>query len=102
MNALIHCSSVRYAPLVLLLTVFAAADAVQAQVIDDPYAAARNRMVETRIASAGVTDPRVLRVMRETPRHEFVPAPSAVRLTLTWRCRLARRKRSAAHSRWPG
>jgi protein-L-isoaspartate(D-aspartate) O-methyltransferase len=31
-------------------------------------------MVNQEIASAGVKDPRVLRAMRETPRHEFVPA----------------------------
>lgn len=39
----------------------------------DPYAAARVRLVETRIEAAGVKNPRVLRVMRQTPRHEFVP-----------------------------
>ena len=32
----------------------------------------RRRMVEKEIAQAGVTDPRVLEVMRITPRHEFV------------------------------
>jgi len=32
------------------------------------------RMVDEEIASAGVTNERVLRAMRETPRHEFVPA----------------------------
>lgn len=42
-------------------------------VATDPLSAARNRMVETRIEAAGVRDPRVLRAMRETPRHEFVP-----------------------------
>ncbi len=57
--------------IVVLLTGLTTA-AVSAQDAD-PYAVARNRMVETRIASAGVTDPRILRVMRETPRHEFVP-----------------------------
>ena len=31
------------------------------------------KMVEDEIASAGVTNERVLRAMRETPRHEFVP-----------------------------
>lgn len=39
----------------------------------DPYAAARSEMVTSRIEVAGVKNPRVLRVMRETPRHEFVP-----------------------------
>jgi len=74
MNALIHCSVTRQGLLALLLTMFVTADTAHAQIGGaDPYAAARNRMVETRIASAGVTDPRILRVMRETPRHEFVP-----------------------------
>lgn len=40
---------------------------------EDSYAAARHRLVETRIAAAGVTDSRILEVMRQTPRHEFVP-----------------------------
>ena len=39
----------------------------------DPFADARQRLVRDRIASAGVKDPRVLKSMRETPRHEFVP-----------------------------
>jgi len=34
---------------------------------------ARERMVEQEIVAAGVTNPRVIRAMRETPRHEFVP-----------------------------
>ncbi len=38
-----------------------------------PQEIARNAMVDTAIAGAGVSDPRVLRSMRETPRHEFVP-----------------------------
>jgi len=36
---------------------------------------ARDRMVEREILAAGVQDPRVIRSMRDTPRHEFVPAP---------------------------
>ncbi|QDT02772.1 Protein-L-isoaspartate O-methyltransferase [Rubripirellula lacrimiformis] len=39
----------------------------------DPYAAARDRLVRERVASAGVTDARVLDSIRTTPRHEFVP-----------------------------
>lgn len=34
---------------------------------------ARNKMVDDFIVAAGVKDPRVIRSMRETPRHEFVP-----------------------------
>lgn len=39
----------------------------------DRYAARRHDMVEKRIATAGVTDERVLESIRNTPRHEFVP-----------------------------
>ncbi len=34
---------------------------------------ARNRMVDDEIVAAGVKNERVIRAMRETPRHEFVP-----------------------------
>ncbi|TWT83195.1 Protein-L-isoaspartate O-methyltransferase [Planctomycetes bacterium CA13] len=40
---------------------------------DDLYAIARQQLVRDRIASAGVTDKRVLDSIRSTPRHEFVP-----------------------------
>jgi protein-L-isoaspartate(D-aspartate) O-methyltransferase len=42
----------------------------------DDFAAARERMVERQLAAAGrgITDPRVLAVMGQVPRHEFVPA----------------------------
>jgi protein-L-isoaspartate(D-aspartate) O-methyltransferase len=36
--------------------------------------AARQRMVQQEIIGAGIRDPRVQRAMRDTPRHEFVPA----------------------------
>lgn len=39
----------------------------------DPYQVVRERMVEQRIATAGVTDTRVLDSIRRTPRHKFVP-----------------------------
>ncbi len=39
---------------------------------DDPYAEAREKLVRDRIASDGVSDPRVLDAIRFTPRHEFV------------------------------
>lgn len=39
------------------------------------FAARRQAMVDSEIAGAGVADERVLKAMRETPRHEFVPAP---------------------------
>ena len=40
----------------------------------DPYAAPRERMVRDQIESRGVRHAEVLRVMREIPRHLFVPA----------------------------
>ncbi|MEM9646442.1 MAG: protein-L-isoaspartate O-methyltransferase, partial [Planctomycetota bacterium] len=46
---------------------------------DDPYAIARERLVAERIATAGVSDPRVLKSVRTTPRHEFVPASQRMR-----------------------
>jgi len=39
----------------------------------DPFQAARDRLVESRIATAGVTNKGVLHAIRRTPRHEFVP-----------------------------
>lgn len=38
------------------------------------FALQRHRMVETEVVDAGVKNPRVLGAMRDTPRHEFVPA----------------------------
>jgi protein-L-isoaspartate(D-aspartate) O-methyltransferase len=37
------------------------------------YEKLRNQMVDVAVVGAGVTDERVLRSMRATPRHEFVP-----------------------------
>ncbi len=39
------------------------------------FDAARARMVEHQIRARGVTDPRILDAMRDTPREAFVPAP---------------------------
>jgi protein-L-isoaspartate(D-aspartate) O-methyltransferase len=41
----------------------------------DPYQAQREEMVREQIEARGVRNPEVLRVMRETPRHLFVPDP---------------------------
>jgi protein-L-isoaspartate(D-aspartate) O-methyltransferase len=41
---------------------------------NDPYEAARNRMVETQIVARGISDEATLRAMRKVPRHLFVPA----------------------------
>ena len=40
---------------------------------EDPYAAERERLVRTRIETAGVTDSRILDSIRTTLRHEFIP-----------------------------
>src|SRR6056297_2640284 len=40
---------------------------------EDPFVEARQRLVETRIRPAGVTNTGVLDAIRRTPRHEFVP-----------------------------
>ena len=45
---------------------------IPAAYADDPYAEAREKLVRDRIASDGVSDPRVLEAIRITPRHEFV------------------------------
>ncbi len=39
----------------------------------DPYAAQRERMLREQIERRGIRDPEVLRVMRATPRHLFIP-----------------------------
>jgi len=39
----------------------------------DPFREMRWRMVDENIVREGITNPRVLRVMRNVPRHEFVP-----------------------------
>ncbi|NLF10105.1 MAG: protein-L-isoaspartate O-methyltransferase, partial [Pirellulaceae bacterium] len=41
--------------------------------VDDPYAAARLRMVERQLAARDIGDTRVLDAMRRVPRHLFVP-----------------------------
>jgi protein-L-isoaspartate(D-aspartate) O-methyltransferase len=43
---------------------------------DDPYAAARERMVRRHLAERGIDDERVLAAFREVPRHQFVPEAS--------------------------
>lgn len=55
------------AAIVLVLTALAAAQ------VADRYLKLRERMVRDQIQERGVSDAAVLRVMRTTPRHEFVP-----------------------------
>jgi protein-L-isoaspartate(D-aspartate) O-methyltransferase len=42
----------------------------------DPFAAARNRMVERHLIDHGIKDPRVLEAFRTVPRHLFLPPES--------------------------
>lgn len=39
----------------------------------DPFRAAREHLVRTEVAAAGVNDPAVLAALRRVPRHRFVP-----------------------------
>ena len=57
-----------------LAVALALACARPAATADDPFAAARARMVADTIASRDVKDTRVLAAMRKVPRHDFVPA----------------------------
>ena len=41
------------------------------------FTAARDQMVERQIAGRGISDPLLLKAMREVPRHEFIPADLA-------------------------
>jgi protein-L-isoaspartate(D-aspartate) O-methyltransferase len=40
----------------------------------DSFVAERERMVRDQIAARGIRDPEVLKALRETPRHRFMPA----------------------------
>lgn len=42
--------------------------------MEDPFASQREQMVAGQIARRGILDPRLLAVLREIPRHLFVPA----------------------------
>jgi protein-L-isoaspartate(D-aspartate) O-methyltransferase len=55
-----------------LLAAFSTTPPVRAQPPEPDYAALRAKMVAEDIAAFGVNNPRVLAVMRSTPRHEFV------------------------------
>jgi protein-L-isoaspartate(D-aspartate) O-methyltransferase len=43
---------------------------------DDPYAAARNRMVDRHLVARGIKNERVLEAFRTVPRHLFIPEES--------------------------
>jgi protein-L-isoaspartate(D-aspartate) O-methyltransferase len=48
-------------------------DAADEVAREDPFAAAREQMVERQLAGRGIRDERVLAAMRRVPRHELVP-----------------------------
>ena len=48
---------------------------VQAPVPEQRWVELREEMVARQLAVRGIRDPRVLRAMRDVPRHRFIPAP---------------------------
>lgn len=62
----------RFAPR-LALAALAAIGALRPGFPQDPYEKLREAMVRDQIEARGIRNPDVLRVMRMTPRHEFVP-----------------------------
>jgi protein-L-isoaspartate(D-aspartate) O-methyltransferase len=63
----------RIPTLLLIVLTFVAGCKAKVPSVDDSLRAERLRMVETQIKARGVTDPQVIRAMREVPRHDFVP-----------------------------
>ena len=60
------------------------------------YKKMRMEMVEDAVVAAGVTDARVIKSLRDTERHEFVPPrTSAIKRTSTRDCRSANNRQSA-------
>ncbi len=41
---------------------------------EDPYQRPRNQLVDEAVVGGGIRNPRVISAMRQTPRHEFIPA----------------------------
>ncbi len=56
---------------VVMVTLLAAAE--MAGAAEDPYASARERMVQRQLENRGIANPTVLAAMRAVPRHRFVP-----------------------------
>ncbi|MGD9128473.1 MAG: protein-L-isoaspartate(D-aspartate) O-methyltransferase [Planctomycetia bacterium] len=61
----------KFAALAAVVTLFLLGQAARADT--KAFEEARNRMVDEEIVSAGIKNTRVIRSMRTTPRHEFVP-----------------------------
>jgi len=64
------------------------------------FARERERMVEEQVIARGVTDPRVIEVMRRLPRHVFVDEALRDRASGITRCRSGRGRRSRSPSSW--
>jgi protein-L-isoaspartate(D-aspartate) O-methyltransferase len=64
--------TVRQVVFTCLLLALPASEGVVAQTRQEATIA-RNRMVDQHVVAAGITNPRVIQAMRDTPRHEFVP-----------------------------
>jgi protein-L-isoaspartate(D-aspartate) O-methyltransferase len=59
--------------IVLLSAATVLSDDPQKKAEEDPFAVARNRMVDRHLVARGIKDPRVLEAFRTVPRHLFIP-----------------------------
>jgi len=71
MDRIVNC---RRAAILVAAAMAVAPNLALGQEAKRDYAALREAMVADEIEAAGVKDSRVLKAMRETPRHEFVPS----------------------------
>lgn len=71
LGRLIACASIA-----TTLAAVAASDEPKKTDADDPFAAARARMVQRHLAERGIKNPRILEAFRTVPRHLFIPPES--------------------------
>ena len=69
--------------------------------IDCAMAQLANEMVDKEIVAAGVKNERVIRAMRDTPRHEFVPTNQRDHAYFDMACRSAAARRFRRRSSSP-
>ena len=67
----------------------------------DPFASARDRMVQRHLVERDIKDKRVLEAFRTVPRHRFLPPRPGDRPMTTSRSRSARARRSRPRSTSP-
>ncbi len=67
----------RYTCLFLLTALLCPISAFTNALAGDPYKAERDRMVRKQIVARGITDPKVIRAMKNVKRHMFVPDENA-------------------------